>query len=53
MSYHFNLFESDRPLRLKIQLVDDDEKLTCQPPQGSTWTTAVLTMLKKADTRIE
>ena len=53
MSCHFNVLQSDLSLRLQIELIDDDEKFTCQSPQGSTRTAAILAMLEKADARIE
>jgi hypothetical protein len=35
------------PLRVQIQLVNDDEKFTCYSPQGPTGATALLKVLKK------
>jgi hypothetical protein len=53
MSCHFNVFQSDISLRLQIELIDDDEKFTCQSPQVSTLTAAILALLEKANARIE
>ena len=53
LSCCFNVFGSDRSLRLQIQLVNDDEKFTCYSPQGPTGATALLTVLKKAQSCVQ
>jgi hypothetical protein len=53
MSCYFDVSWSDLSLWLQIELIDDDDKLTCYSPQSSSRATALPAMLEEADARIE
>jgi hypothetical protein len=49
----FNVFCTDSPLWLQIQLIDDDQKFAGLPPQCTARTTDVLAMLEIVQTCFE
>ena len=52
-SRRFNVFQANRAVRLRIDLIDDDEKFPGFPPQRSTRATDVATMLEIANPRFQ